>query len=556
MANYGALGPSGALAAAQPPPQTPEERLPETLLQSVGLKTPEGAPTPGYSLLTDLFAQVTGNLGAVMDEAQFVALAKQHFDLDCTWATAAFRAADVDASGRLNRHEFAFLSRALIYFVPETDIGCKELLELRQRALFARFATPCGVSGVLDASARQQLVRTLSSRDSHVHRILTEQLRWPVDDSIPMSFAQFKQEVDSGALGTKALLHLRDAFATTTTATTRPKVVHDPRSVLGAAHKPGGPPTLAAAASAVAGPAAVSAAFVLDDALRAPSDWRGAIAAPHGSPAHELSQRVVGVAHAMALELQNEADVSDSEWKRGGLALSALLGSDEPRVWAERVEQLANEAQRVAMAQPMVARVPAPAKIFGDTHGQLRDLLMLFAHYGFPSHRGGDVETTSYVFNGDYVDRGAHQLEVVVVLFALKCLYPARVFLNRGNHEFKTMSESMGQFGFKRHCEHRFGAEAAQGGVCSPASLALFASLTASLSRAEARRLSSAELVPDRPSSHRSERRSEPPLRAAAQRRRSKPPLRATAPCCARTAAAARVRAAVTARLPLITCHR
>jgi hypothetical protein len=58
--------------------------------------------------------------------------------------------------------------------------------------------------------------------------------------------------------------------------------------------------------------------------------------------------------------------------------------------------------------------------VFGDIHGQFRDLLSLFAEFGFPSHRGGDVETVSYVFNGDFVDRGEHQLEVVALLFALK----------------------------------------------------------------------------------------------------------------------------------------
>ena len=35
------------------------------------------------------------------------------------------------------------------------------------------------------------------------------------------------------------------------------------------------------------------------------------------------------------------------------------------------------------------------------------------------------------------MDRGAHQLEVVLIIFALKAMYPGRVFLVRGNHEFK-----------------------------------------------------------------------------------------------------------------------
>ena len=80
-------------------------------------------------------------------------------------------------------------------------------------------------------------------------------------------------------------------------------------------------------------------------------------------------------------------------------------------------------------------RARLPTKIFGDVHGQLRDLLVLFGSFGFPSHkRGGDVELCSYVFNGDYIDRGTHQCEVVALLFALKVLYPTRIYLLRGNH--------------------------------------------------------------------------------------------------------------------------
>ena len=37
----------------------------------------------------------------------------------------------------------------------------------------------------------------------------------------------------------------------------------------------------------------------------------------------------------------------------------------------------------------------------------------------------------SYIFNGDFVDRGAHQLEIIVLLFSLKALYPEQATLLR-----------------------------------------------------------------------------------------------------------------------------
>lgn len=41
-----------------------------------------------------------------------------------------------------------------------------------------------------------------------------------------------------------------------------------------------------------------------------------------------------------------------------------------------------------------------------------------------------------------------------MLLFALKALYPARIFLVRGNHEFRSQSVNMGEHGFAYHVAH------------------------------------------------------------------------------------------------------
>lgn len=54
---------------------------------------------------------------------------------------------------------------------------------------------------------------------------------------------------------------------------------------------------------------------------------------------------------------------------------------------------------------------------------QYFDLLNIFELNGLPS------EDNPYLFNGDFVDRGSFSLEVILTLFAFKCLYPTGNYL-------------------------------------------------------------------------------------------------------------------------------
>jgi len=162
----------------------------------------------------------------------------------------------------------------------------------------------------------------------------------------------------------------------------------------------------------------------------------------------QIVDKIQALVKLVAAEKQ---DVLDKDWNglSGVRPLHFLLDTTDSTVIASALTMLSDAAQKVLAADDTLANAAAPAKIFGDIHGQFRDALLFFYDFGFPAHGS---ETTTFVFNGDWVDRGKHQLEVVVMVFALKIAFPEKVVLLRGNHEDPEMNANMGHVGFYAHC--------------------------------------------------------------------------------------------------------
>lgn len=106
---------------------------------------------------------------------------------------------------------------------------------------------------------------------------------------------------------------------------------------------------------------------------------------------------------------------------------------------AEDIRRVCSQADQIFKREARVVPVTSPVYVLGDIHGNLTDLRTYerILWPGAPTCVPG-----SYLFLGDYVDRGDYGLECICYLLSMKVLAPRTFFLLRGNHELRSIQQA------------------------------------------------------------------------------------------------------------------
>ena len=124
--------------------------------------------------------------------------------------------------------------------------------------------------------------------------------------------------------------------------------------------------------------------------------------------------------------------------RRGSICQELTIKEDE-------CDYVIDKSYEIFQKEESLLKIKAPLYICGDIHGQYYDLLRVFDILNYPPQ-------STFLFLGDYVDRGKQSLECLLLLLCLKIQYPDKIFLLRGNHECEALNKI---YGFYDECKRR-----------------------------------------------------------------------------------------------------
>jgi diadenosine tetraphosphatase ApaH/serine/threonine PP2A family protein phosphatase len=135
------------------------------------------------------------------------------------------------------------------------------------------------------------------------------------------------------------------------------------------------------------------------------------------------------------------------------------LYNHKQRLHSSALDRLLVQVSDLLREEPNLVRIPPGQRVtvVGDVHGSLADVQRIFQLAGWPG------PGNTFIFNGDFVDRGDRGVEVIAVLFALKIVHPKNVILNRGNHEDYKICRV---YGFWEEVMSKYGSRALYSRIC------------------------------------------------------------------------------------------
>ena len=113
------------------------------------------------------------------------------------------------------------------------------------------------------------------------------------------------------------------------------------------------------------------------------------------------------------------------------------------------IKEVCDKSKEILMKESSILEISPPITLVGDIHGQFQDLMEIFYQQGYPK------DGISFIFIGDYVDRGLNSVEVLLTLLILKIQFPKQIFLTRGNHESRMITQ---QYGFYDEILRKYGS--------------------------------------------------------------------------------------------------